>query len=67
MELASDWDEVAVHDATLWALAAMIARSPIVMPRPAALLPAGFDEVDAAILNWIATEARQLRSRCALM
>jgi hypothetical protein len=47
------------------ALVAAIARSPIVVPRPATLLPAGFDEVDLAILNWIAAEARQLRG-CAL-
>ena len=50
------------HDrADLEALALAIARSPIVVPRPATLLPAGFDEIDLAILNWIAAEARQLR------
>jgi hypothetical protein len=50
------------HDrAWIEAIAAAIARSPIVVPRPATLLPAGFDEVDLAILNWIAAEARQLR------
>jgi hypothetical protein len=50
------------HDrAGLEALAAAIAHSPIVLPRPAPLLPAGFGEIDLAILNWIAAEARQLR------
>jgi hypothetical protein len=44
------------------ALIAVVARSPIVVPRPAASLPAGYDDVDLAILNWIAAEARQLRS-----
>jgi hypothetical protein len=67
MELATDWLDPAVGDATLYALTAAIARSPIVVRRRAALLPAGFDQVDVAILNWIAAEARQLRSRAALM
>jgi hypothetical protein len=62
METAADW-----HHATLQALTTTIARSQIVVRRPAALLPAGFDEVDVAILNWIAAEARQLRSHCVLM
>ena len=52
--------------ACLEALAAAVARSPIVVLRPATLLPAGFDDIDVAILNWIAAEARQLR-RAALM
>jgi hypothetical protein len=43
---------------TVEALIAAIARSPIVVARPAARLPAGFDDVDVAILNWIAAEAR---------
>jgi hypothetical protein len=51
----------------LHVLTATIARSPIVVRRTAALLPAGFDEIDVAILNWIAAEARQLRTRFALM
>lgn len=43
-------------------LAAAIARSPIVVERPAAaLLPPGFEAVDVAILNWIASEAQRLR------
>jgi hypothetical protein len=55
MELAAD-----THDVMLQALTATIARSQIVVWRPAAPLPAGFDDVDVAILNWIAAEARQL-------
>jgi hypothetical protein len=35
-----------------------IERSPIVVARPTPRLPAGFDDVDLAILNWIAAEAR---------
>jgi hypothetical protein len=62
MELATDWDGAMLH-----MLTATIARSPIVVRRTPALLPAGFDEVDLAILNWIAAEARQLRTRFALM
>ena len=67
MELATDWHDAGLEDVTLHALMATIARSPIVVRRPAVPLPAGFDEVDVAILNWIAAEARQLRSRAALM
>jgi hypothetical protein len=62
MQLSTDQDSLTVE-----ALAAAIARSPIVVPRPAALLPAGFEEVDVAILNWIAAEARHLRRGFALM
>ena len=44
-------------------LANAIARSPIVVAAPAParvrLLPAGFDAVDADILEWIATECRR--------
>jgi hypothetical protein len=43
-------------------LVAAVARSPIVVARPAVLLPAGFDEVDLAILSWIAAEAPQRRN-----
>ena len=47
-------------------LAAAIARSPIVVLPPATLLPAGFEEVDVAILNWLAAEARRMRPQlCA--
>jgi hypothetical protein len=44
-------------------LAAVIAHSQIVVPAPAApvrSLPAGFDDVDIAILDWIAAEGRRL-------
>jgi hypothetical protein len=40
--------------------AAVIGRSPIVMVRPTARLPAGFDDVDVAILDWIAAECRRI-------
>ena len=43
---------------TLETLVETIERSPIVVARPAPRLPAGFDDVDLAILNWIAAEAR---------
>ena len=44
-------------------LSAVIARSQIVVARPPCRrLPAGFDEVDIAILNWIAAEGRRPRS-----
>jgi hypothetical protein len=56
MESSTDHDR-----AGLEALAAAIAHSPIVVPRPATPLPPGFDEIDLAILNWIAAEARRLR------
>jgi hypothetical protein len=40
-------------------LAAVIARSAIVVARPVTRwhLPAGFEDLDLAILDWIATEA----------
>jgi hypothetical protein len=44
-------------------LAAVIARSPIVIADPAlrpVRLPARFDEVDLAILDWIAAEGRRI-------
>jgi hypothetical protein len=48
-------------------LAAVIARSQIVVARVVARsrmsrrLPAGFDEADVAILDWIAAEGRRVR------
>ena len=45
---------------TLDALRTTIARSPIVAQRAAPCLPAGFDRVDLAILQWIAAEAQRL-------
>jgi hypothetical protein len=44
-------------------LAAVIARSPILIVAPArrlARLPAGFDEIDLAMLDWIAAEGRRI-------
>ena len=44
-------------------LAAMIAHSQIVVvqpARPASRLPAGFDEVDISILDWIAREGQRV-------
>ncbi len=42
-------------------IAAVIAHSQIVVPPPAVRrrLPAGFDAVDVAILDWIAAEGRR--------
>ena len=44
-------------------LAAMIAHSQIVVvqpAKPASRLPAGFDEVDISILDWIAREGQRV-------
>lgn len=49
------------------ALAAAIARSPIVVKQPQASLPAGYEEVDVAILNWIAAEGRRIGRIVVLM
>jgi hypothetical protein len=37
---------------------ALIGRSPIAVPKPLTDLPAGFTEVDVAVLDWIAAEGR---------
>jgi hypothetical protein len=42
-------------------IGAVIARSPIIVLPPVALLPPGFDEVDLAVLNWLAAEGQRLR------
>jgi hypothetical protein len=42
-------------------ITATIAGSPIVVVPPVTLLPAGFEEVDLAILNWLAGEAQVMR------
>ena len=52
---------------TLETIAATIAGSPIVVVPPVTLLPAGFGEVDVAILNWLAGEAARMRGGFALM
>jgi len=44
-------------------LVSAIADSPIVVMPPAALLPPGFEDVDLAILAWLADEAARMRSR----
>jgi hypothetical protein len=62
MKLSTDQDSLTVE-----ALVAAIARSPIILARPATLLPAAFEEVDVAILNWIAAEARHMRHAVVLM
>ncbi len=48
---------------TIETLAAMIAHSQIVVvqpAKPARRLPAGFDDIDIAVLDWIAAEGRRL-------
>jgi hypothetical protein len=42
-------------------LVAVIAHSQIVVAAPRGRLPAGFDEVDIAILDWIVAETRCAR------
>jgi hypothetical protein len=49
------------------ALMAEIARSPIMVAQPPALLPAGFEDVDVAILAWLAGEAQRMRRHVTLM
>ena len=48
-------------------LTAAIARSPIVVKRRPTRLPVGFDEVDVAVLEWIAAEARRVGRGFRLM
>jgi len=55
MKLSIDQDDV-----TLEILVAAIAHSQIVVEAPAKRLPGGFDNVDAAILDWIAAEGHRL-------
>jgi hypothetical protein len=52
---------------TVEMLVAAIARSPIVVARPPLRLPAGFEDIDVAILDWIAAEARLNRRIFAFM
>jgi hypothetical protein len=63
MKLSRDQDSLAFK-----ILAAMIAHSQIVVAQPAKSaphFPAGFDEVDISILDWIAAEARRVGSTLA--
>jgi hypothetical protein len=48
-------------------LAAVIAHSQIVVAATGKRLPAGFDEVEIAILDWIVAESRHLGSSYAPM
>ena len=50
--------EMARPRLVLDALAAVIAHSQIVVAEPVRALPAGFDDLDVAILEWIAAEGR---------
>ena len=40
---------------------ALIGGSPIAVATPMADLPAGFSDVDVAVLDWIAAEGRRIR------
>jgi len=58
MKLGND-----LHYPTVETLAAVIAHSQIIMAqprRPVPRLPAGFDDADIAVLDWIAAEGRRL-------
>jgi hypothetical protein len=63
------------NDPKLATLVAVIAHSPIVVRQPPRLaasslappLPAGFEAVDLAILDWIAAEGRRAGQRLALV
>jgi hypothetical protein len=51
-------------------LAAMISLSQIVVPEPLqylACFPAGYEEIDIAILEWIAAEGRRVGHGLALV
>jgi hypothetical protein len=51
---------VARERSLLEAILALIGRSPITAAKPVVGLPAGFTEVDAAVLDWIAAEGRHI-------
>jgi hypothetical protein len=50
----------------LEAILALIGPSPIAVAKPIADLPAGFTEVDVAVLDWIAAEGRRISYHYAL-
>jgi hypothetical protein len=52
---------------TIATLVAMIAHSPIALVRSPLSLPAGFDGVDVAVLEWIAAEGRRIGRGFAMM
>jgi hypothetical protein len=54
-------------DLDLCTLLTVIERSPIRVPSAVSRLPAGFDAVDIAILDWIAAHARAHRHAFARM
>jgi hypothetical protein len=55
------------HDRSLLeTILALIGRSPIAIAKPIADLPAGFTEVDVAVLDWIAAEGRRISRDYAL-
>ena len=45
----------------------VIARSPIIVSPPVTQLPEGFEEVDLAVLVWVAAEGARLRRGVALV
>jgi hypothetical protein len=48
-------------------LAVVIARSQIIVAQASERLPAGYDDVDVAILEWIAAEGRRAARSYLLM
>jgi hypothetical protein len=60
---ASDAEKLADVDT----LAAVIAHSQIVVAAPRVRLPAGFDEVDIAVLDWIVAEGHRVGRNFAPM
>jgi hypothetical protein len=55
------------HDGlSLETLVSSIALSPIVGSQATRSLPASFEEVDVAVLKWIAAEARRMNQRFIL-
>lgn len=62
MKCSTDQDRLAVGT-----LVAAIARSPIVAPSSVGRLPAGFDDIDVIILDWIAAEGRRIGRGFAAM
>jgi hypothetical protein len=61
---------IGLNDLKLAMLVAAIARSQIVVrqpAKPARPLPAGFETVDVAILEWIAAEGRRAGRRLTLV
>jgi hypothetical protein len=67
MERNVDQRPIDQSSASMETLMAEIAHSPIVVRQSAPLLPAGFDEVDVAILAWLAGEAQRARRHATLM